>query len=448
MFTRPSPGPRDRFPLSYPQTLWCSGEQAGSFGPRFVVAKAVRVTGTLDGAALQAALDDVVARHEQLRTVLVRDADPPYLQVHPPSRVPLVVRELPTEPGPDRDRLAEQLLTEAESSSLDVHELPLLRAVLARFDDRDSVLSLVTHHTACDGWSVQLILRDLAACYAARTTGQPPELPPVRQYREYAVWQQEFFTGPRAVEAYAYWHKQLRGAHIFTLPTDRPIPPTHSIPYQAYDFRLDADLVSAAAGLAESIRCSTFMVMLTAFNVLAHRIRGTTDLTINTVIHGRGQRQFENTVGPFLNFLALRTCIDSGESFRDIVRRTRSTCLGAYSHEVPIQHVEQQIPELMQPLHDPRNCDFIFGFSQSPFDGDSIRLSEQSAEVYKTETVSAEIPGGAAWTMAVLRTGELIGTVQFNPEEFDRQTVADWVSEYCRLLATAVHEPDREWKRL
>src|ERR1700712_363519 len=151
-----------RLPVSSQQRLWCSPETANAFSPRFIISWALRLAGYIDAAALQTALDDVVARHEALRTIVVRDAGPPYQQVHPPMSVPLTVRDLP--PHPSRQQVAEEQLAEAEAISLDVEQLPLLRATLARFDSHDSTLSLVSHHSACDGWSLNLVLRDLAAC--------------------------------------------------------------------------------------------------------------------------------------------------------------------------------------------------------------------------------------------------------------------------------------------
>src|SRR5439155_11474666 len=137
-----------------------------------------------------------------------------------------------------------------------------------------------------------------------------------------------------------YWRAQLSGARIFALPTDRPIPDVHGSPYTARSYVLDAELMARTSTVAAATRSSAFIVLLAAFNVLAHRISGTTDPVINTLTAGREQREFHHTVGPFLNFLALRTDLGACDSLRDVVARTRRTCLQAYSHEIPIQHIE------------------------------------------------------------------------------------------------------------
>jgi hypothetical protein len=443
-----------RFPLSCTQEMWCSlddGDQAGAFGPRFISTTPLRITGQLDPEALQGALDDVVVRHEILRTIVVRDAEPPHQQLHPPRPVPLEVRELPSAAtGQSRDVLAELLIMEVEQGILDVRRLPLLRAVLGRFDDRDWVLILVTHHTVADAWSMQLITRDLAAFYAARTDGRPAALPAVRQYREFAAWQQARVSGPSTGAELDYWREKLDRARIFALPADRPVPDRHTRPYSAHEFLIGADEMATASALARTMRSSAFMALLAAFNVLAHQINGTTDPVIDTLITGRNEPQFQDTVGPFLNFLPLRTDISDCTSFRDVLIRTRRTCLEAYSHEIPINNLTREIPELMQPARDPKNSDTILGLVQAPTGSATVQIADGTYEITERslEPVNSDLPQGIAWTMEILPSGELSGRVQYNLDEFDERTVARWVSDYRRVLFAATTEPDREWKAL
>src|ERR1700733_2367138 len=166
-----------RYPLSFTQEWFLTmdqGDDSGPFGRRYLIVFALRITGPVDVAVLQSALDDVVARHELLRTLVVRDADPPYQLVCPPCPVPLEVRDLPPVTGTSRDMVIQELLVEALAGTISAREVPLLRARLCRFDDRDSALFLTVHHSVSDGWLAQLVLRDLGAFYAARVTGIPP----------------------------------------------------------------------------------------------------------------------------------------------------------------------------------------------------------------------------------------------------------------------------------
>src|SRR5580700_7333668 len=176
----------NRYPLSFTQEMFLTtdqGDDGGPFGRRFLIVSSLRITGHVDLTVLQGALDDVVERHELLRTLVVRDADPPYQMVRPPCPVPLEVRDPPPVTGKSRDMIVQELIVEVEAGTMTAREVPMLRALLCKFDDRDSVLFLTVHHSVSDAWSVQVIMRDLGAFYAARRSGIPAELPEVRQYR-------------------------------------------------------------------------------------------------------------------------------------------------------------------------------------------------------------------------------------------------------------------------
>ncbi len=222
--------------------------------------RALRVTGPVDLAVLQGALDDVVARHELLRTLVVRDADPPYQMVLPPCRVPLEVRDLPPVPGKSRDLVVQELILEVEAGSISAREVPMLRALLCRFDDRDSALFLTVHHSVSDAWSMQVMLRDLGVFYAARRDGVAPELPPMRQYREYAQWQRANATSTAEDGAPAYWQRKLDGAREFTMPNDHGHPEKYSRPYSLHFYTIDADVAVGASALATATRSTLFTV--------------------------------------------------------------------------------------------------------------------------------------------------------------------------------------------
>src|SRR5579859_39423 len=202
-----------RYPLSFTQEWFVTldqGDEAGAFGRRFLIVCPIRVTGEVDLTMLQGALDDVVARHELLRTLVIRDTAAPYQLVSPPCQVPLEVRDRPAAAGRSRDMIAQELIVEAEEGTISAREVPLLRALLCRFDSRDSVLFLTVHHSVSDAWSMQVMLRDLGAFYAARRNGVPAKLPPVRQYREFAQWQRDSASSSAEDGAPSYWLEKLR----------------------------------------------------------------------------------------------------------------------------------------------------------------------------------------------------------------------------------------------
>jgi hypothetical protein len=440
-----------RYPLSYTQewfTTLDQGDDGGTFGRRFVIARTFHITGPVDLAVLQGALNDVVARHELLRTVVVRDANPPYQHVYPPCPVPLEVRDIPPDPGKSRETAIQELPHQADTIS--ARNAPLLRARLCRFDDRDSVLFLTVHHSAADAWSVVVIMRDLGAFYAARATGTPAELPPVRQYREYAEWQRSNATSTTEDGSPAYWRDQLRGAREFNMPNDRPHPDSYSRPYSIYSHTIESDVIGRASALAIACRTTEFLVLLSAYYVLAHEITGETDLTIRSFTAGRDVEEFHNTMGLFLNCVPFRTDISGCTSFRDIVMSAKETFIGAIAHELPVNVIEQTFPDFLKPRENRRTSQFIISCDVSQLGDEPVYpISEGAREIsakWQDEEGHRDIPSGVVWFVDFPPAGTLTGGIMFNLDEFEENTVAGWAADLRRILDRAARDPDQGWK--
>jgi condensation enzyme len=444
-----------RYPLSFTQEWFITldqGDDGGTFGPRFMQVCPARVTGHVDLAVLQGALDDVVARHELLRTLVVRDADPPYQMVLPPCRVPLEVRDLPPFTGKSRDLVVQELILQAEAGSISAREVPLMKVLLCKFDDHDSVLLLTVHHSVSDGWSVQVIFRDLGAFYTARRTGIAAVLPQLRQYREYAAWQRANAASTAEDGAPAYWQHKLDGAREFTMPNDHGHPDSYSRPYSQHVHDIEPEVMTAASALATATRGTLFTVMLSAFYILAHKVTGTTDLAIRAFTAGRDELEFQNTMGLFLNCVPFRTDIADCTSFRDIVLATRETFVDAIAHELPVNVIEQTFPDFIKSREDLRTSQFIIANQQRQLGEDPTFAIAEGARWASDRMLQGsevrDIPSGMVWNLAAQPSGELNGGVLFNLDEFDESTVAGWSAGLRRILAGAVREPDRDWRLL
>jgi hypothetical protein len=443
-----------RYPLSFSQEWFVTldhGGDSGSFGPRFLLVCAVRITGHVDLALLQGALDDVVARHELLRTLVVRDADPPYQEIYPPCQVPLEVKDLPPATGKSRDIVAQELIAEAEAGRISAQEVPTLRALLCRFDDRDSALVLTVHHSVSDGWSLQVILRDLGAFYAARRSGLPAKLSEVRQYREYAEWQKASATSTAEDGAPRYWQDKLRGVREFTIPNDHGHLESYSSPYSLYNDTIDADVMSAASSLATRARTSTFTVVLSAFYVLAHNITGATDLAIRAFTAGRNEEQFQDTMGLFINVLPFRTDLADCTSFRDILIHAKETFIDALVHELPVTVIEETFPDFVKSREDLRTSQFIISETPTQLGDVVFPIAEGAREVHQyllEESRHHDIPTGLVWGLTPTPDGGLCSGVLFNPDEFEESTVVGWAAGLRQILTSAVHDPDQDWKTL
>ena len=442
-----------RYPLSFTQEWFIGldqGDDGGPFGRRYLIVSALRITGPVDLAVLQGALDDVVARHELLRTLVIRDADPPYQMVCPPCHVPLEVRGLPPVPGKSRDMIIQELILEVQAGTISAREVPLLRALLCRFDDRDSALLLTVHHSVSDGWSVQVILRDLGAFYAARVSGTPPKLPQMRQYREYAEWQRAN-ASTADDEALKYWAGRLDGAREFVMPNDHGHPERYSRPYSLHVFGIDADTMGAAAVLANATRGTRFMVLLSAIYVLAHQITGATDLTVKAVTAGRTELEFHNTMGMFLNVVPFRTEIADCTSFRDIVLKTRETFIDAMANELPASMLEQAFPDFIRSREDTRMSQVLILQTPSQYGEMVLPIAEGAKEVDEVlleEAESSDILGGTEWHLSPQPDGAVSGSLHFNLDEFEESTPEVWTAALKRILASAVRDPGQDWRQL
>lgn len=442
--------PPGAFPLSFNQEFFCDlgieAGDSGSFGERHTLVGGWRLTGAVDDTALQLALNDVAERHEILRTSIQHEREPRYQVVHPPSPASLDIRTLAPSAVLSRDFQCEQLLTEIEALAFDVNDLPLVRAVLARFDDRDAVLVISLHHIAVDAWSLQVVARDLALCYARRRGFDLP-LPELHQYREFCVQQRRAAESSSSQPARDYWRAALDGARIFELPTQPPaeVPPGASN-YAMQSFVISGELSRSIVSYAQQTRTSPYMVMLSAFYLLARELTGSSDLVVPTLTTGRHNVTFHHTVGPFLNFLPIRTDITGCQTFAEVVARTRTNCVQAYSNEIPFECVEPEAPLLFEGAGLSGGTQMSFEMLQAPpAASDELIGDLRYAEVHRRllfEGDCADLPAGMLWALAVVSPDEIIGAIQFKRSEFSGHAVADLVSAYSRVLRQAVSAPD------
>ncbi len=445
-----------RYPLSFTQEWFITldqGDDGGTFGSRFMMVSALRVSGHVDLGVLQGSLDDVVVRHELLRTLVVRDANPPYQKVLGPCTVPLEIRDLP-EPVArmSRDMVVQELIFGAEAGSISARVVPLMKAVLCRFDDRDSVLLLTVHHSVTDAWSIGVILRDLGAFYAARREGVAAVLPPVRQYREYAMWQRANAASTDEDGAPAYWQRQLDGAREFTMPNDHGHPASYSQHYSLQVHEIGPEVMTKVSALATATRSTRFTVMLSAFYVLARQLNGDTDLTIRAFTAGRTEEEFRDTMGLFLNCVPFRTDIGSCTSFRDIVLATRETFIETMVNELPVNWIEQTFPDFITSREDLSTSQFIISDTPEKSGEDPVFPIADGARSVTAEMSQGpehhDIPSGTVWNLYGGPSGELTGGIQYNLDEFDESTVVGWTESLRQILTAAVRDPDRDWRHL
>jgi len=438
-----------RAPLSLHQkfiSLFDQGDDEGPFGPKYSVTYAWRLDAELDLEVLQRALDVVVARHEALRTDIVRDPEDPHQRILPPSPPRLTVLDLTaTVPDARHDRV-ERLLDEIENEALSIREMPLLRAVLGRFGERDSILVLIAHHAAADGWSMQVIMKDLANRYAAMRGHAVPEPAPAPQYADYVAWEQGNAGSPAALRSHAFWRENYGDARVLPLSTDWPRSAGRPKGTSWHRFLIASPAAAGALELTRQLRATPFMTFLAVFQLLLHERTGVTDIVVPMFTPGRSQTRFHATVGTFHNFLPIRTDIAGATTFREVAGRTRTACLAAYSHEVAFIDLLEQVPDLMQRVMSDDHLMVAFqvlGSDQAPeseIAGD-LRYAEVRRRLQPQEQ-GIDVPDGALWTLDVLPSGEIACSLGFNSNRWAADTMTGLVADFQRILERVVADPD------
>jgi amino acid adenylation domain-containing protein len=333
-------------PLSYAQRrLWVLHR----IDPRdttYNEVAAYRLEGALDVGALERALNEVVRRHEVLRSVFVeRDGEGVQIPIDPPA-LALHPLDLAGLPGDAREAAVRERIAAEKGTPFDLAAAPAIRASLLRLAADEHVLVIALHHVVMDGWTRGVLLRELRALYAAFARGAESPLPPLPvQYADFAAWQRRRLDGGGSAARLAWWTEHLAGAPaLLELPTDRPRPPVQSFRGARESVRLPAEVPAVLRALGREEGATLFMVLMAAWQVLLHRYSGADDLVVGTPVAGRDRREVEGLIGFFVNTLALRGDLSGDPPFRELLRRTRARAVAAFGHQdVPFERVVEAL---------------------------------------------------------------------------------------------------------
>ncbi len=435
---RPRP---ERAPLSFAQQrLWFLAQLEGP-SPTYNLPVALRLTGRLDVAALAAALADVTARHEVLRTIFPAADGQPWQHVIEPAELD---RELPVIPV-TADELAE-VVEQAARCPFNLLTEPPLRSRLLAAGPGEHVLVLVAHHIAVDGWSTGQLASDIGTAYAARSAGRAPDWAPLPvQYADYALWQRELLgdpgdSGSLLARQVAYWQAALAGApEELALPAARPRPPEPS--YRGYQcgLQVPAGLHQELAELARSHGATLFMVIQAALAVLLTRLGAGTDIPVGTPVAGRTDRALDELIGFFVNTLVLRTDTSADPPFTELLGRVRAVSLGALDHQdVPFE----RLVEVLAPAR---------SLARHPLFQVMLTLQNQvPAELELPGLRADELPAGPATarydldiTVAGRPGGQrgLAGSVTVAADLFDAGAAGQLAARLVRVLAAVAADP-------
>ncbi|MFE0592803.1 amino acid adenylation domain-containing protein [Micromonospora echinospora] len=423
--------PEATVPLSYAQERVWFMDQLAPGEAAYHIAVPLRVRGPLDVAALRAALDALTDRHESLRTRFPADADGrPTVVVAAHVQVPLTVVDAPDE------ATAQVLVDRAATEPFDLAAGPLLRALLIRLADDDHVLFLGKHHIVGDGWSVDVLLRDLITLYRG---GDLPTLPV--QYGDFAVWEAGQLDGPRARGHLDYWKQRLAGITPLELPLDLPRPATQTYHGDFVEFTVDREVTDALNALTRNAGGTLFMTLLAAYQVFLARHAGQDDFAVGASVAGRSAPELEDVVGMFINMLPLRAELAGDPTFTELLERTRRGVLDGFEHaEVPFARVVQ---EMGLPRDVSRSPVFQSMFVLQNYEMGRFRSASEASEVsFEWQPMELRATRFDFELHVVEVESGLWGKLVFNTDLFTRATVERMAVRFTTLLRSVAAAPE------
>jgi amino acid adenylation domain-containing protein len=431
------------FPLSFAQQRLWFLYQLDPRSSLYNLPLRLRLRGPLDVAALKAALERLLERHESLRTRFQQRDGDVYQMICPAE--PLVLELEDIGRSAEIERAAGDLATAEANRPFKLDGGELFRLRLVRLGDHDHLLLLTVHHVVADGWSLNILLRELGELYAAEIEGRPAHLPPLPiQYVDYAVWQHELMSGERLERELDFWHDSLEGAPpVLELPTDRPRLSVRTDRGAHVRRALSPELAARLREVAAAEGATLFMTILAAFAALLGKYAGEETVVIGTPVANRPRRELESVIGFFANMLALRVDLTGDPTFRELLHQVRERCLEAYAHqELPFE----RLVEDLNPSRDlGRSPVFQVVFALQNYEQGVPDLPEIEVTSLPLDRERSKFDLAL---FAAERNGGLLLSFEFAADLFDASTVERMLGHLETLLQAAVSEPQRPLSKL
>jgi len=420
------------------QRLWFL-DQLDPHSASYNIPTAVRLEGDLDVTAIGRALDEVVRRHEVLRTTFASEGGVPLQVIRPGMTIPMDVTDLTGLPAADREAEALRRIDAEARTPFDLAVGPVIRLGLIRLASDEHIIVVNMHHIASDGWSIGVLIREVAILYDAFRAGRPSPLPePALQYADYAAWQRDWLSGDVLVSQMGFWRAQLAGAPTLELPTDRPRPSVLSTRGDQRSAPVPAAVLADLQAIGRKGGATLFMTLLSAFQVLLHRYSGQGDIAVGSPIAGRTRSELEGLIGFFVNTLVMRGDLAGDPSFRELLGRTRRVALGAFAHQ------DLPFEKLVGELHPGRDASRTPLF-QVMFVLQNAPMPFPSTSDLKLTPIDA-ISGTSKFDLTLFveeYEGGLMATIEYSTDLFDAATIDRMLGHFQTLLAGIAAEPDR-----
>ncbi|NEO98541.1 MAG: amino acid adenylation domain-containing protein [Symploca sp. SIO2E9] len=432
-------------PLSFAQQRLWFLQQLEPDNPFYNEHLAIQLTGSLDVGALEQSLNQIVQRHEVLRTTFKMLDGEPVQIIAPSLTLTLLVLDLCQLPEVEQKTEVQRLATEHIQRPFNLVQGPLLRWTLLKLSEQKHVLLFIGHHIVADGWSIGILIRELSALYQAFSTGKPTSLPDMPiQYADFAIWQRQELQGAKLESQLSYWKQQLNNApSLLQLPTDRPRPTVQTYRGAKQSFLLPKSLTEALKAIAQKAEASLFMTLLSAFQILLYRYTGQEDLIVGSPIANRNRAEIGGLIGFFLNTLALRTDVSGNPTFEELLARVRKVAIGAYANQ------DLPFETLVEKLQLERNVNY------NP-------LFQVSFTLQNTPKVKFELPGLTITPLEVEHTRALFDLSlnvtetelglecfwEYNTDLFDAARISRMIGHLETLLEAIAVNPQQRVSQL
>lgn len=434
-----------RFPPSFAQQrLWFLAqlEPNSSF---YNIPVAMRLRGPLRLEALEKSLNEMIRRHESLRTSFATIDGRPLQEVTQPGELALTLVDLTATPQAEREGTLSQTLMREAQKPFNLISGPLLRITIVRLGDNEHVFLLTIHHIITDGWSLKLFFEELGALYDAFTRDEASPLPePSLQYVDYADWQQRWLRDQVLEDQLAYWRQHLDGApSMIDLPTDRPRPLVQSFDGARHHLKLSPQLAVQLKRLSQQRGVTMFMLLLAAFETLLHRYSGQTDIVVGSPIANRNRAEVEHILGLFANTVALRTNFSGDPIFTELLDQVRDVTLGAHAHQdAPFEKLIEALKPERSLTHSPLfqvmfdfQTDSIYSLELDGLEVTPVLLDRHTA-MFDLNLSFRDQPDGP------------VGVCDYRTDLFEAETIARMMRHFETLLAGIAANPERRVSEL
>ncbi|MEG4088332.1 amino acid adenylation domain-containing protein [Microcoleus sp. Pol12B4] len=451
-------GREGNLPLSFAQQRLWFLDQLVPNNPFYNVPAALRLTGSLNFPALQQTFNEIVRRHEALRTTLAVVSGQPVQRIAAAFHLPIHVVDLRNLPKEYRQTEANRLTAEEAQRSFNLSNDLLLQVTLLQLDDAEYLLMLNMHHIVSDGWSIGVLIQELGALYTAFASEKLSPLPALSiQYADFAKWQREWLQGEVLETQLAYWRQQLNGISMLNLPADRPRPTIQSYRGKRQFLQLPKQLSEALETLSQREGVTLFMTMLAAFKTLLYHYAQQEDIVVGSPIANRNRSEIEALIGFFVNSLVLRTDLSGNPTFRELLNRVKEVALGAYAHQ------DLPFEKLVEELHPDRalnqNPLFQVAFALQNAPGNRLELPELTLSPQQLDVGTARFdlefhlwerspnssgsnqsPSNKLW---VDSSESISGMVIYSADLFDEATITRLIGHFQALLESIVANPEQ-----